>query len=1070
MGILSLFLSKDHEMAKIALDTSNLLVLDDLTNPTVQAKQRWQQINAALHGDEKKGDDPTYRGLFAEKWAERAAPGSLEAWDSPAAYLVHLYAFALQIEGEYGKNTHPLALRRPDLAKLLVDDVAVGKEMPTLELVNDILSQSIREQEKVTNLDQTLSNTRYPFNLPFHLPLNQVTLGLRAANTSLGTVIRQTSQQAPGFIGEAIGGMQACAALKAYAELSPEQQKILTEADNNLESNYGPLFTKSKDGQNFEVEAAKFCEATGLQRSELDQLLAGGAYVPTISKKTRKQSVSTHEYGAIYLNQGENKAAPTIDNGVLTGTQAAFARLNHLIRLQRWLALPFDQLDWLISALSNTAKAWSWAGAFNDGMLRGLGLFRYLQREYGLESDVFAALIYDISPYACNNAISLLDRVFCSTGTGTSITVDNEVFGIDTDHETVQHLCAGLGISEAVFAQLAAFVDRRLTRSLSDISMFYRLVKIPRLLGLTVEEGLMLLRLMGGGKDTYIKVLLKTTITKKPRDTKNDILDVILALEAAVHWLKAHKLSVSQVAVWCSTSTPLRVNEEALLKRLTPLKQAIQPCLLNEASFACIEPVLIDEEGNEPALADEPATTAEKKKKPIEWLTILEGFIDKNGIPTDPLFLEHLREWENRATLLDEKKEVLNDLKKYLNAIKEAEIKLIKKELIEIEEKIDSTRKERRSKEADFASTTKKFEREINDRIEKGNSADEIIHKYLEFRAEKKSLRLSLGGKLTDYSAKQRDLYKNKLKIEESTEFYKINPDLLIHTNAEFKLLREKIGLLKKEVESLSEPQKTLLKNLGKEGVNSKAVLFKKLTHLACKQFIEIIAQAQASQLDATARALSQIYDLPVETLRAILKWSYFDWRTFVSDMLNLKASHSGETLRNYPPSLYALDRHVDVVKKLKLSAAALEALLTKPEWMDHVELTLQDIYRLSRYADFLSSNAKDEAQALDYLQHFNEDGQIHKDNTYTMLADLLNWEESEVKAAVEEFGTQGDSPLDHVDWVMRVHTLSRQTGLSVESLLEAANLNETKSFSAWQAVGQAVISAAARGVSTQAA
>ncbi len=1084
-------------MAIIATpNTSDLSSPADLTNPTVPAvpaKQRRQRINEALHATEN-GNDPTYRDLFAEKWAERAAPGSLEAWDSPVAYLVHLYALALQIEGENKDNTHRLELRRPDLATLLVDDVAVEKEMPTLELVNDILSQSIREQGGGTNLDHTLSTTWYPFNLPFHLPLNQITLGLRAANTSLGTVIRQTNQQAPGFIGDAIGGTQARAALKAYAELSPEQQKILTEKSdltNYLQSNYGPLF-KVKEGTVEVVElitvaelvtakVAEFCQATGLHRTELDQLLASGAYAPTISQKIKQSVVSAHKYGAIYLNQGESKAALTInDEGMLAGTKAAFARLNHLIRLQRWLALPFDQLDWLIAALARAAGEPK-AEAFNDGMLRGLGLFRHLQREYGLESDVFAAFIHEISPYARDSATPLLDRVFCVTGAaGTSIAIDDGVF----DRETVQYLCTGLGISEAVFAQLAALVelteltDGKFKRSLPVISMFYRLVKIPRLLGLTVEEGLMLLRLMGG-TDIYIEALLSPSIIKES-EGKTDILDVILALESAVHWLKTHKLSVAQVSTWCTKSIPRLINnKEALLKRLNTIKQAIQPWLLNKASFACAELI----------------ASVDENKLPIEWLTMLKDFVSGNGVVTGLSLLEHLMEWKEKEKIFHKKNEELIALNNEFFDLIKKEIDSIKKEDKDIEEEFDHN-KENLYIGSDLREDLLKSLKEVLDVAIHKKNRNSKIEEDIQKKIDKLKFSMRPLSELEDdLNKKKIDLHERQLKLEKASIESKITPQLIRHNKKEFESLREKIGPLKKEVKNLSELQEELLKKLTQKGAASNVKFFESLHPLVRKKLIEILSQAQSAQLNATASAMSQIYTLPLETLRAILNWPYFDWQAFVSKTLDLNKDNPENVQGAYLQRVYALDRHVDVVKTLKLSAPALEVLLAKPEWADHVELTFQDIYRLSRYADFLSSNVKDEAQALDCLERFNAQGQIHTDGTYALLADVFSWEKSEVKAAVAQFKEpleektaaapstekpeaqaaayskqQGESSLDHIDWLMRLHTLSRQTGLSVASLLDAAKLHQATAFSAWQTVGQAVISAAARGVLTQAA
>ncbi len=1054
-------------------------------------KEKRKLINEALHSQEKQSesdDHPTYLGLFNEKWAERAAPGSLEAWDSPVAYLANLYAFAQQIEGEKKdedeNENEKIKKRRSDLATLLVDNVAVEKEIPTLELVNDILSKSILsaiEDKEPVNLDEKLSTTHYPFSLPFHLPLNQITLGLRAAKTTLGTVIRQTNQQSAGSIIEAIGSDKARAALKAYGELSPEQQKILTDksdAATYLPSNYGPKFfnVQVQEADKYKVDVAKFCKATGLQRSELDQILASSVYAATRSSKMGGASstqltankVEAHEYGAIYLNQAEEKTAPTIFSDQLVGAPAAFIRLNRLIRLQRWLALPYDQLDWLITALAYASNSRDMVEAFSDSMLRGLGLFHHLQREYGLQADEFAALIDQISPYARDGATSLLDRIFCATGTGASIQIDDQFFKVEPQYSQITRpLCADLGVSEATLAELAKFSDFPLHCSLTCISMFYRLVKIPRLFGLTVKEGLMLLRLMGGGQDTYIKYLVAAHI-KEPGDKEIDILDVILALESAVHWLKAHKLSVAQVWTWCSKSIP-PMNKVALLERLSPLKQAIQPCLLNEDSFACIEL----------------PSTINAANKSTTWLKILENFVDKKGIVVAHKALSYLIEWDDKNSLFQKKKLELKkleekefiDFKIEFNALCSKEYEKLNLAYEEINNIIEEKFKNPDLFDDYERIIFKELKRILKSIEDRGKDFDELPIRLFENNFLDK-----ICKNQSNNISEKFGILSEKCISEGWNSFYdeakKDHPNLSLLDTIDknpiydflekFNLFLQKAGSLKNEVTNISTLQSNLIKELTQEGVDSKNIFFKKISLSAHTQLLQTLSQAQAAQLNAIARVLSQLYDLPLESLRAILQWHHFDWQQFVSMTLNLEENAPDKIPDAYLQLVYALDRHVDLIKKLKLSAAALESLLTKTEWSDHVELTFQDIYRLSCYADFLSSNAKDETQALDYLRHFNAKNQIHTDDTYALLADLLNWEKLEVKTALEKFDKHGNSPLDHLDWLMRLHALSRQTGLSAAALLEAADLDEKKAFSKWQAVGQVVISAAARGVATR--
>ncbi|WP_167375911.1 Tc toxin subunit A [Pseudomonas coleopterorum] len=88
---------------------------------------------------------PSYPNLFKENWDQFCKVGAIEAMDGPVAYLRSLRRFAAhEIEGaSTSPKRIPLAVRRPDLDKLVIDEQSTYQSRPMLDLVNDVLTHGI---------------------------------------------------------------------------------------------------------------------------------------------------------------------------------------------------------------------------------------------------------------------------------------------------------------------------------------------------------------------------------------------------------------------------------------------------------------------------------------------------------------------------------------------------------------------------------------------------------------------------------------------------------------------------------------------------------------------------------------------------------------------------------------------------------------------------------------------------------------------------------------------------------------------------------------------------------------
>nr|WP_314568380.1 Tc toxin subunit A [uncultured Pseudomonas sp.] len=177
---------------------------------------------------------PSYPNLFKENWDQFCKVGAIEAMDGPVAYLGSLRRFAAEkIEGASTSPLRiPLAVRRPDLDQMLIDEQSTYQSRPMLDLVNDVLTQGInkyqKEQDDVRPIHQLLAEKKHPFVFPYHFAHQQVSLALGGEKPALGALSYRVSVTGPGT-GQPFGHVttDAGAALTALSGLSPSLQKIV---------------------------------------------------------------------------------------------------------------------------------------------------------------------------------------------------------------------------------------------------------------------------------------------------------------------------------------------------------------------------------------------------------------------------------------------------------------------------------------------------------------------------------------------------------------------------------------------------------------------------------------------------------------------------------------------------------------------------------------------------------------------------------------------------------------------------------------------------------------------------
>jgi hypothetical protein len=395
--------------------------------------------------------------------------------------------------------------------------------------------------------------------------------------------------------------------------LLPENQKLFFKRHYGVEplsSNLNPLSAVDT-----------FMRQTGLNANDVEALLALREYAPKVSANCRSLNVmrdghsnnvlkfpySSH-YGASYVNGlGATGSEPgwTDANGNfmnlkevevngskswrLTNTSLQrFDRMQRMIRLQRWMKIPFAELDTLIVAAMRAEGEANLEMALNDNTLRTLGVFRHLSQRYSIKAEEFAAFLYYLTPYANADRTPLFDAVFNSPALfDTPLILDQTPFETagdnPEDQKTVYQLCAGLGLqpTETSFERLANNTKAHvgpLSRSLTIVSSLYRQARIAQLFGLSAEEGWALADLLGG--DAYHKAVASGAL--RTAGDQPDILDILMQMDWAVSWLKESKQNISTVRTQIGLDPSTLVPKQALVDRLERLYQNTQPTLITE--------------------------------------------------------------------------------------------------------------------------------------------------------------------------------------------------------------------------------------------------------------------------------------------------------------------------------------------------------------------------------------------------------------------------------------------------------------------------------------------------------
>ncbi|EOZ4992222.1 neuraminidase-like domain-containing protein [Morganella morganii] len=158
-----------------------------------------------------------YNDIIMPRADEFAAPGAVSSMFSPAGYLTELYREARSLHQKESVNN--LDKRRPDLAKLVLSQENLDKEISTLSLANEQLETALMAQAGQTDKNkyyETLATSRRSGVTPYNAPFEGIRNALAQQNFVLPDHVLSK-------------GAQSAAQMALYAGISPELYAILTE-------------------------------------------------------------------------------------------------------------------------------------------------------------------------------------------------------------------------------------------------------------------------------------------------------------------------------------------------------------------------------------------------------------------------------------------------------------------------------------------------------------------------------------------------------------------------------------------------------------------------------------------------------------------------------------------------------------------------------------------------------------------------------------------------------------------------------------------------------------------------
>ncbi|MCB0556827.1 MAG: hypothetical protein KDD02_24995, partial [Phaeodactylibacter sp.] len=438
----------------------------------------------------------------------------------PAAYFVDLMKFvedhvALVPLPTPNPEAHPIALhtRRPDLWNLELTCENTNAAIPYLQIINEIKQHYIAEVmgailggKAAKDVDIWAEFARLP---PEGSTTDLVGLALNIGNTwknSFRLAYNRPFEESQALLEHF--GMRYADILQAlrvtdlyrmdqaYLGLSAEEWRVITTPDTNLGDLRNLRFGFPADSlHDLEDEPSYFkltkcpvtvfLRATGLSRADMEFLLSDKSYLHRVNSAIKWVRVAVTDEVQAYQEWIEG-----LDNA------AVLDHIHRILRLQRHLPWTLRELDLAVQAL----------GGLSADHIAEIARMREMQRVLGLTVEETVALqhgipdtpLYTRTVYneLLNSSVEMpvpgmLSRLFDPA----RLPLNGS--GLLRDPEKMPFLLQALGAAEEDFDALYRmfFGTADVNLDWGSVSLFYRLLRLAKALGITGEEMIYLLQL-----------------------------------------------------------------------------------------------------------------------------------------------------------------------------------------------------------------------------------------------------------------------------------------------------------------------------------------------------------------------------------------------------------------------------------------------------------------------------------------------------------------------------------------------------------------------------------------------
>ncbi|WP_082717324.1 MULTISPECIES: Tc toxin subunit A [Burkholderia] len=638
----------------------------------LRRKRLTRAINTALRGPfSKPGPDYASQFLDAETgWKDKAPSGAIEANDGPVAYLTYIYQLALQEEENEGPGLkNKLKGRRPDIGKLIVDDVAINKIIPQIQLVNEVLGSAIQDYKNFDHLgdvNKLLATTRFPNTLPFHYGSQQICIAESTVDISL---LETLLLQKPGMLQKFFAAQAKFTDSDASdlirlqvmnSRLAPEQQNIVVEPayfeslanddkggdatvrEQFYADNYGDGMLDVLRFESMEELTSRtnltvpdieemLCSTAGGENSSIivksDNYLVSGDMFANISSSRPVSSGMALQsiYGAKFINGGLDKCIYISKDKsgslrLVELTDDRLDRINRVVRIKKWSSMPFEDIDLMITSAMEAEG--DGVLLMNDNTLRMLGVFKHYQNTYGVSAKQFASWLHVVTPFAIAPGTPFLDQIFNKKGKfDTPFSIDNQDFVYTQtsggDDVRVKKLCTALGLNHRQFLTFADKIAHQqgkadqhtLNCNLFVVSAFYRLASLARVLGASPEDFCALVDLMDRNTDNVWKQLAGRPVVVAPKEggsLSDDFLTLLQALSLIFQWLQKCQLTGRGIQILTTQSEKPQQGTNDQLNVIQDVWRLLPNALVDGALLRRCGAPLVDD-----------------NREPIEWLDLL---------------------------------------------------------------------------------------------------------------------------------------------------------------------------------------------------------------------------------------------------------------------------------------------------------------------------------------------------------------------------------------------------------------------------------------------------------------